>query len=102
MRFALDALSTAVPAAQIDEARAFYAARPVGRGPSTLEQLHELRAHPAVAEPVDLYLDIDGGGFYLDSAARSDARHDHPCSGCGIGASPTGSSAPRSSSVPTT
>ena len=104
MWFALDALSTAVPAVQIDEARAFYAARPrpAGRGPSTLEQLHELRAHPTVAEPVDLYLDIHGGGFYLDSAARSDARHDHPCSGCGIGASPTGSSAPRSSSVPTT
>ena len=45
MWFALDALSTAVPAVQIDEARAFYAARPrpAGRGPSTLEQLHELR-----------------------------------------------------------
>lgn len=104
MRFALNGLLAEVPAAQIDEARAFYSSRPAGRGPSTLEQLHDVRARRAAAAPVDppaveeiveaegarvavristttaarsrgVYLDIHGGGFYMDSAARSDARN---------------------------
>jgi acetyl esterase len=104
VRFALDGLLAEVPAAQIDEARASYTARPVGRGPSTLEQLHDLRARRAAPTPVDppaieeiaeaegarvavrifcptgstsrgVYLDIHGGGFYMDSAARSDVRN---------------------------
>ena len=104
MRFTLDGLSVEVPAAQIEESRAFYRSRPAGRGPSTLERLHDMRARraapapadppaveevvgargarvavrisvPTAAEPRGVYLDIPGGGFYLDSAARNDARN---------------------------
>ncbi|KUH39777.1 MULTISPECIES: alpha/beta hydrolase [Streptomyces] len=104
MRFALDALFAGVPAEQVDEARRFYASRVAGRGPGTLEELIEARARrtapraadpPAVEEtveaaegrvpvriftPVDgpprgVYLDIHGGGFFMDSAAHGDARN---------------------------
>ncbi|OKJ95182.1 esterase [Streptomyces sp. CB03234] len=104
MRFALEALFADVPAEQVDEAREFYKRRAAGRGPSTLEELKEARARrsapratdpPAVEEtievaelrvpvriftPVDgpprgVYLDIHGGGFYMDSAARGDGRN---------------------------
>lgn len=104
MRFALDGLLVEVHPAQVDEARAFYAARPAGRGPSTLSRLQEVRAGRAAPAPVDppaveevveaggarvavrtftptgadprgVYLDIHGGGFCMDSAARSDPRN---------------------------
>ncbi|MFI6576098.1 alpha/beta hydrolase [Nocardiopsis sp. NPDC050513] len=104
MRFALDALFADVSAEQVDEARGFYESRTAGRGPGTLEELREARAKrpapraadpPAVEEtvraarrrvpvrvftPVDgpprgVYLDIHGGGFYMDSAARGDERN---------------------------
>jgi acetyl esterase len=104
VRFVLDGLLAEVPAAQIDESRTFYSSRPAGRSPSTLEQLHDVRARRAAPAPVDppaveeiveaegarvavrifsptvaksrgVYLDIHGGGFYMDSAARSDARN---------------------------
>ncbi|MFE3739177.1 alpha/beta hydrolase [Streptomyces sp. NPDC059134] len=104
MRFALDALLADVPAEQVEEARDFYRSRAAGRGPGTLEELKEVRAKrsappaadpPAVEEtieaahtrvpvriftPVDgppqgVYLDIHGGGFYMDSAARGDGRN---------------------------
>lgn len=104
MRFALDDLLVEVPAAQIDESRAFYTVRPAGRGPSTLEELLDVRARRAAPLPVDppaveevveadaahvpvrifyptgstcrgVHLDIHGGGFYMDSAARNDARN---------------------------
>ncbi|MHB9864173.1 alpha/beta hydrolase [Streptomyces sp. YIM S03343] len=104
MRFALDALFADVPAEQVDEARDFYKSRAAGRGPSTLEELKEARAKrpaprasdpPAVEEtiktaearipiriftpldgpPQGVYLDIHGGGFYMDSAARGDTRN---------------------------
>ncbi|GAB2446775.1 alpha/beta hydrolase [Streptomyces incanus] len=104
MRFALDALFADVPAEQVDEARDFYKSRAAGRGPSTPEELKEARTRrsvpraadpPAVEEtieaaevrvpvriftPVDgpprgVYLDIHGGGFYMDSAARGDERN---------------------------
>jgi acetyl esterase/lipase len=104
VRFALDDLSVEVPATQIDEARAFYSARPTGRGPSTWEQLRDVRARriapapvdppaveevveaegarvavrilcPAAAPPRGVYLDIHGGGFFMDSASRNDARN---------------------------
>ena len=104
MRFALEALLADVPAEQIDEARRFYAARPAGRGPRTLEELWDVRAGmsappaatpPATVEVIDaargrvpvrvfapaygqargVYLDIHGGGFYMDSAARDDVRN---------------------------
>ncbi|MFD6288370.1 alpha/beta hydrolase [Streptomyces sp. NPDC060205] len=104
MRFALDALLADVPAEQVDEARDFYASRVAGRGPSSLKELKEARTKrhappaadpPAIEEtietaqarvpvriftPVDgsprgVYLDIHGGGFYMDSAARGDRRN---------------------------
>ncbi|MDQ1065045.1 alpha/beta hydrolase [Streptomyces canus] len=104
MRFALDALFADVPAEQVDEAREFYKSRAAGRGPSTLGELKEARATrpaprvadpPAIEEtieaaearvpvriftPIDdpprgVYLDIHGGGFYMDSAARGDERN---------------------------
>ncbi len=104
MRFVLDGLSVEVPAAAVEESLNFYGSRPAGRGPSTLEQLHDVRARraapapvdppaaeevveadgaqvavristPATASPRGVYLDIHGGGFYLDSAARNDARN---------------------------
>ncbi|MGW0174014.1 alpha/beta hydrolase fold domain-containing protein [Rhodococcus sp. NPDC003322] len=104
MRFALDVLSADVPAEQVDEARDFYASRPAGRGPSTLEELWEVRAARSAPSPADppafeevvtaagarvpvrictptdgrvrgVYLDIHGGGFYMDSAARDDVRN---------------------------
>lgn len=104
MRFRWDDLQVDVPAAQVEEARAFYAARPVRRGPGTLDQVHEVRARtpapvpvdpPAVAEVVEAdgarvavrilvptsgtvrgaYLDVHGGGFCSGSAAQGDARH---------------------------
>ncbi|MFF8382173.1 alpha/beta hydrolase [Streptomyces kanasensis] len=104
MRFALEALFADVPAEQVEEARRFYASRVAGRGPGTLEELTEARARraapraadpPAVEEtveagearvpvriftPVDgpprgVYLDIHGGGFFMDCAARGDARN---------------------------
>ncbi|MEN8650346.1 alpha/beta hydrolase [Streptomyces sp. 21So2-11] len=104
MRFALDALFADVPAEQVDEARDFYRLRAAGRGPSTLEELKDVRARraapraadpPAVEETVEVaevrvpvrifmpvggpprgvYLDIHGGGFYMDSAARGDERN---------------------------
>lgn len=104
MRFALDILFADVPAVQVDEARDFYKSRAAGRGPSTLEELKEARARrsaphaadpPAIEETIDagaarvpvriftpvdgrprgVYLDIHGGGFYMDSAARGDRRN---------------------------
>ena len=104
MRFALDDLLVDVPAAHVEASRAFYRSRPPGRGPSSLEQLHEVRASRGAPVPVDpppveevveadgarvavritcptagtprgVLLDVHGGGFYLDSAARSDARN---------------------------
>ncbi len=104
MRFVLDGLMVEVPTAQVDEARAFYSARPAGRGPSTPAQLHDARTRRAAPAPVDppaveeivdaegarvavrifsptaapargVCLDIHGGGFYMDSAARNDARN---------------------------
>ncbi len=104
MQLTLDALLAEVPEEQIDEAREFYSSRASGRGPSTFEELRDVRRKrggaapaepPAVVEiaaspsgPVPMrilaprnvqargvYLDIHGGGFYMDSAAHSDARN---------------------------
>jgi acetyl esterase/lipase len=104
VRFALDDLLVDVPAEQVEEARGFYTSRAVGRGPRTPEELREVRAKrsapspadpPAVEERVEaagarvpvriftpaggrargVYLDIHGGGFYMDSAARDDVRN---------------------------
>ncbi|MGW2860118.1 alpha/beta hydrolase [Streptomyces sp. NPDC001205] len=95
---------TEVPAEQVDEARDFYKSRAAGRGPGSLEELKEARAKrsappaadpPAIEEtiqaagarvpvriftPVDgpprgVYVDIHGGGFSMDSAARGDRRN---------------------------
>lgn len=104
MRLALDVLFADVPAEQVDEARAFYASRTAGRGPRSPEELMEARARRSVPRPADppaveatidtahgsvpvriltptggpprgVHLDIHGGGFYLDCAARGDERN---------------------------
>ncbi|MET9777876.1 alpha/beta hydrolase fold domain-containing protein [Streptomyces sp. NPDC006367] len=104
MRFALDALLADVPEEQVAEARDFYRSRAAGRGPGTPEELEEARAKrpapraavpPAVEETVEaagtrvpvriltpadgppqgVYLDMHGGGFYMDCAARGDERN---------------------------
>lgn len=104
MKFALSALSVDATPMQVSEARAFYASRPAGRGPRGPEELRDVRARrsapdaahpPAVVETVEVgttsvpvrifvpsdvpargvHLDIQGGGFYLDSAARGDVRN---------------------------
>lgn len=104
MRFSLDALFADVPAGQVAEARDFYASRAAGRGPRTPKELAEARARravppaadpPAVEEtagaaqgpvpvrvftpvegpPRGVYLDIHGGGFFMDSAAQTDTRN---------------------------
>jgi acetyl esterase/lipase len=104
VRFALAALYADVPAEQVDEARDFYRSRAAGRGPATVEELTRVRAarsaprpaDPPAAEevieaggvrvpvriltpvdgpPLGVYLDIHGGGFYMDSAARGDERN---------------------------
>jgi acetyl esterase/lipase len=104
VRFALDALFADVPREQIDQARAYYSSRVSGRGPSTLEELKDVRAKRSAAAPAEppaledavegpagpvpmrilapkhgpargVYLDIHGGGFYMDSAAHSDVRN---------------------------
>ncbi|MDI3387705.1 alpha/beta hydrolase fold domain-containing protein [Streptomyces sp. B-S-A8] len=104
MRLALDALSADVPADQVEEARAFYRSRAPGRGPATWAELKEVRAArpapraaeppaveetvgagdacvpvriftPAAGPPRGVYLDIHGGGFYMDCAAQGDVRN---------------------------
>ncbi|MET8150955.1 alpha/beta hydrolase [Actinoplanes sp. NPDC049668] len=100
MRLALDALFADVPAEQVSQARDFYRTRVAGRGPGSRAELMEARAKrpapptadpPAATETIEgvrvrvltptggpprgVYLDIPGGGFYLDSAARGDERN---------------------------
>ncbi|MFH8883700.1 alpha/beta hydrolase fold domain-containing protein [Streptomyces californicus] len=104
MRFALEDLFADVPAEQVAEARAFYRTRVAGRGPASFEELEAVRARrsappaadpPAVEEvaeaagarvpvrvflpsggaPRGAYLDIHGGGFYMDTAAHGDVRN---------------------------
>ncbi|GIH98498.1 alpha/beta hydrolase [Planobispora takensis] len=104
MRFSLNELFADLPAEQIDEARDFYGSRVAGRGPGTPEELKEARAKRSAPAPADppaveetaeargarvpvriftpsggpargVYLDIHGGGFYMDSAARGDVRN---------------------------
>ncbi|MBC2875575.1 MULTISPECIES: alpha/beta hydrolase [Streptomyces] len=104
MRFALEELFAEVPAEQVEEAREFYRTRGAGCGPASWEELREVRAKrpapraaepPAVEEtaeaagvrvpvrillpsggpPRGVYLDIHGGGFYMDSAAHGDVRN---------------------------
>ncbi|MGW1996581.1 alpha/beta hydrolase [Embleya sp. NPDC001921] len=104
MRFALGNLFADIPTEQLDEARSFYGSRTAGRGPGSAEELREARARRSAPAPADppaveemaeasgarvpvriftpsderargVYLDIHGGGFYMDSAARGDLRN---------------------------
>ncbi|RAJ57295.1 acetyl esterase/lipase [Streptomyces sp. Amel2xB2] len=104
MRLTLDALLADVPAEQVEAAREFYASRTPGRGPGGPAELRRARAQrsapgaadpPAVEEtaeagevrvpvrvftpaggpPRGVHLDIHGGGFFMDSAARGDRRN---------------------------
>ncbi|ESU48013.1 alpha/beta hydrolase [Streptomyces filamentosus] len=104
MRFALEALFVDVPAEQIAAARDSYRSRAAGRGPADFAELKEARAKkpapravvpppleetveaagvrvpvriflPSGGPPQGVYLDIHGGGFFMDSAAHSDVRN---------------------------
>lgn len=88
----------------LEDARRFYAVRPAGRGPRTAEELRAARSArnapapsdppadedvvrvggvavpiriftPAHNPPRGVYMDIHGGGFYMDCAARDDVRN---------------------------
>ncbi|MEZ5153155.1 alpha/beta hydrolase [Rhodococcus zopfii] len=104
MRFTLNTLIADVPAGQIEHAQAFYRSRTAGRGPANPDELRQARAArsaPPAADPPALelvagaagrfvpvrvftpaddlvrgvHLDIHGGGFYMESAARGDLRN---------------------------
>lgn len=104
MRFELSTLIDPGLWALAAESRAFYARRPSGRGPSSLEELRVFRAgspapiecdpqptvemvhaagrtvpvriHMPVSAPIaGVFLEIHGGGFYMGSAAGSDVRN---------------------------
>lgn len=97
----------------VAESRAFYARRAAGRGPSSPEELRAIRAMattpapsdpPAVIEvvhaggrgvpvrihapvsgaPAGVLLEIHGGGFYMGSAAGSDARNRNLADALGV------------------
>lgn len=106
MEIGLASLIAEGSAPQVDESRAFFAARQAAggqRGPGNYEELKAARSclptrpaerpavertigfaqaqvpvrvmTPASGESRATYLDIHGGGFYMDSAARGDARN---------------------------
>ncbi|MEZ2391168.1 alpha/beta hydrolase [bacterium RCC_150] len=104
MRFELSTLIDPGLWALVPESQAFYAHRPSGRGPNSLEELRVFRAGspppkacdpqptveivhaagrnvsvrihtPARAPIVGVFLEIHGGGFYMGSAAGSDVRN---------------------------
>lgn len=104
MRFGLENLIDGQLATHVEESRAFNAATVARRGPSSPDELEAMRVARATL-PVDgaqalqlvaeaagrqvpvrvfvpddatirgVYLDIQGGGFYMGSAARGDARN---------------------------
>ena len=104
MRFELPSLIDPELWPKVDESRAFYARRPAGRGPNSLEELRALRASavaPAEIDPRPItelasvngrsvpirihlptskpiagaFLEFHGGGFYMGLAAGSDVRN---------------------------
>ncbi len=105
MQIGLESLINPALAAHVEECRDFNAASSPKSGPSTLEGLHAARAMrratstvpgpPAVEQLIEaggrqvpvrilapesatirgVYLDVHGGGFYMGSAARGDARN---------------------------
>jgi acetyl esterase len=112
MRFRLSDLIDPRLLPLVDETRAFYANRPVGRGPSDWAELRAVRAqaiapasppsaveelvrsgdrqvalriHTPTAGPArGVFLEIHGGGFYLGSAAASDVRNRDLANALGI------------------
>lgn len=104
MRFELSSLIDSELWSLVDSSRAFYAKRPAGRGPKSLDELRTFRVATAapvecdpppstelvsadgrsvsvrIHEPVGMpamsvFLEIHGGGFYMGSAAGSDFRN---------------------------
>lgn len=103
MKFGVNEFVCAVSADDVAEAVAVYARSPLGRGPGNIHELREARSRRvvrAVDEAADdrivetggrqvsvriirpgtgptkgVHLDIHGGGFYMDTAARGDTRN---------------------------
>lgn len=99
MQLRLAEFTKAVPDEHLRQSAAFYTGRPGGRGPTSLDELREVRArrpvHDASLEDVEAggrrvavrvitpsrgttrgaILNLHGGGFYMGSAADDDARN---------------------------
>lgn len=104
MRLGLNKLIDPALAPLVDDARAFYSARPPGRGPRNHEELRVARAQararqaaeppadvrrlrvdnrsvtvrihaPRRGTPAGVILQVPGGGFYLSSAAADDSHN---------------------------
>lgn len=112
MKLSVNEIIRAVPTDDIDAALALYAATPLGHGPRTVDELREVRSRrattaidesaidhivetggrhvtvriiePATGPVAGVYLDIHGGGFYMDSAARGDVRNRHLADTLGV------------------
>lgn len=114
MQLGLKTLINTELAAHVEECRAANAVSGGVRGPSTLDELREARAKrdavpsrsdssageqvveaggrrvpvrilaPGNTVPCGVYLDIHGGGFYMGSAARGDARNQQLADALGI------------------
>jgi acetyl esterase len=112
VRFELSSLLDSESESLVDETLAFYACRPAGHGPRSLEELRAVRAAlptPVSSEPkptiemisaggrevpirvhtpagaaAGLFLEIHGGGFYMGTAASSDVRNRRLADALGI------------------
>ncbi|MGJ6965862.1 alpha/beta hydrolase [Streptosporangium sp. G11] len=114
MQLGLKSLIDTELAAHVEECRAANAVSGGAKGPSTLDELREARAKrdavsshsgssavgqvveaagrrvpvrilaPGGTVPRGVYLDIHGGGFYMGSAAREDARNQRLADALGI------------------
>ncbi|NIJ12551.1 acetyl esterase/lipase [Saccharomonospora amisosensis] len=114
MRLGLRSLVNTELEAHVEELRAANAVSATVKGPSSLDELRQARANrqaipsdadssaveqvveaagrrvpvrilaPGGAAPRGVYLDIHGGGFYLGSAARGDARNQQLADALGI------------------
>ncbi|AVH24100.1 alpha/beta hydrolase [Nocardia cyriacigeorgica] len=113
MRLRLDHLIDPHLRLLVDDSRAFYEHRAAGRGPTGFEELQAIRARAGAPAPVDppavdevvvaegrevpvrihapvggaangVFMEFHGGGFYMGSAAGSDARNRRMADALGV------------------